>query len=100
MRSDSRTLLEHAHVEIGLELFQTYRACKTRRSCTDDDDVIGHDVAFDGQVTHDVERRITCSSVASLAAQALLRSVASRRRDRPPRRSTCARDQDVSLPLR
>src|SRR3954447_15658040 len=99
MRSDRRTLLEHAHIQIGLELLQTYRACKTCRSCADDDDVIFHDVAFDGQVTHDdVEQRTTCSS-ASLAAPALLRSAASQRRDRPPLRSTCARDRDVSLRL-
>src|ERR1700736_5847059 len=52
MRPDSRSLLEQADVEIGLELLQANGTGQSRGSGPDDADVILHDIPFDGGSAH------------------------------------------------
>src|SRR5882757_3157878 len=52
MRADRRRLFQHADVEVGFQLLQVNGACKTRRSCTNDADVIFHDIPFNCGCAH------------------------------------------------
>src|SRR5882757_8118361 len=52
MRADGRGFLQNADVQIGLELLQSNGARESRRSCTDDADVIFHDVPFNSGGAH------------------------------------------------
>lgn len=47
MRTDGRALLEHADVEVRLQLLQANRAGETRGTRADDQEVVFHHVALD-----------------------------------------------------